>query len=60
MIIIEDFNLTVILGCELWSLSQSLLWLLNIEQQYNRVITAGERTSNLKQFSSKQDLFLRS
>jgi hypothetical protein len=50
MIIIEDFNLTVILGYELWSLLQSL---------YKRVIRADERTSNLNRFSSKQGLFLR-
>ena len=28
MIIIEDFNLTVILGYELWSLLKILIWLL--------------------------------
>ena len=28
MIIIEDFNLTVILGYELWSLLKILFWLL--------------------------------
>ena len=27
MIIIEDFNLTVILGYELWSLLKILIWL---------------------------------
>ena len=28
MIIIEDFNLTVILGYELWSLLKILIWLI--------------------------------
>ena len=29
MIIIDDFNLTVILGYELWSLLKILIWLLS-------------------------------